>query len=299
MKNKKIEIILLIIVILASITLIWLKLKTPRNNSVGGIVTTTTTTNSITTTTKDNLKPTSTTGELINIKNVIPGQIIGSPLTIIGEARGSWFFEASFPVKIYGSNGQLLGSTIAQAKDDWMTDKMIPFTAELKFNLGTSTSGTLVFEKDNPSGLPENANELSMPVNFSTSTDKMKVKVFFMNNIQDPTVSCDKVFPVEREIIRTQAVARAALDELLNGVLVEEAQKGFSTSINPNVKILSLGIENGIARVDFNDQLEKGVGGSCRVLAIRSQIIETLKQFNTVNDVIISINGRTEDILQP
>lgn len=297
MKNKKIEIILLIIVILASITLIWLKLKTPRNNSVGGIATTTT--NSITTMTKDNLTPTSTSGELINIKNVISGQIIESPVTIIGEARGSWFFEASFPIKIYGSNGQLLGSTIAQATDDWMTDKMVPFTAELKFNTGTSTSGTLVFEKDNPSGLPENANELSMPVNFSTSTDKMQVKVFFMNNIQDPTVSCDKVFPVEREIIRTQAVARASLDELLNGVLAEETQKGFSTSINPNVKILSLRIENGIARVDFNDQLEKGVGGSCRVLAIRSQIIETLKQFNTVSDVIISINGRTEDILQP
>jgi len=45
--------------------------------------------------------------------------------------------------------------------------------------------------------------------------------------------------------------------------------------------------------------LEFQVGGSCRVAAISAQIMETLKQFPTVKDVIISINSRTEDILQP
>jgi len=35
------------------------------------------------------------------------------------------------------------------------------------------------------------------------------------------------------------------------------------------------------------------------VAAIRAQIRETLKQFPTVDEVIISIDGRTEDILQP
>jgi len=45
--------------------------------------------------------------------------------------------------------------------------------------------------------------------------------------------------------------------------------------------------------------LQYQVGGSCRVSAIRAQIIETLKQFSTVKNVVISINGRTEDILQP
>jgi spore germination protein GerM len=65
------------------------------------------------------------------------------------------------------------------------------------------------------------------------------------------------------------------------------------------VRIQSLTIENGVAKVDFDEQLEFQVGGSCRVVAIRVQIIETLKQFPTVNSVIISINGRTEYILQP
>jgi len=127
----------------------------------------------------------------------------------------------------------------------------------------------------------------------------LKVKVYFNNNKLDPEFSCNKVFPVEREITKTQAVARAALEELLKGSSEKEKVEGFFTSINPGVKIQSLVIENGTAKVDFDEQLEFQVGGSCRVAAIRAQITQTLKQFPTVNSVIISIDGRTEDILQP
>ena len=125
------------------------------------------------------------------------------------------------------------------------------------------------------------------------------VKVFFNNDRMDPEFSCNKVFPVEREILKTQAVARAALTELLKGPTEAEKAQGFFTSINPGVKIQELTIENGVARVDFDSQLEFQVGGSCRVSAIRAEITQTLKQFPTVNSVIISIDGRTEDILQP
>jgi len=127
----------------------------------------------------------------------------------------------------------------------------------------------------------------------------LKVKVYFNNNKLDPEFSCNKVFPVEREITKTQAVARAALEELLKGSSEKEKVEGFFTSINPGVKIQSLVIENGTVKVDFDEQLEFQVGGSCRVAAIRAQITQTLKQFPTVNSVIISIDGRTEDILQP
>lgn len=127
----------------------------------------------------------------------------------------------------------------------------------------------------------------------------MTVKVFFNNSEMDPEFSCNKVFPVERVISKTQAVARASLEELLKGASDEEKAEGYLSSINSGVKIQSLSIENGTAKVDFDEQLEFQAGGSCRVAAIRAQITETLKQFPTVNDVIISINGRTEDILQP
>ncbi len=126
-----------------------------------------------------------------------------------------------------------------------------------------------------------------------------KVKIYFNNNKLDPEISCNKVFPVEREVSKTAAVAHAALEELLAGATISELSQGFMTSINSGVKIQKLIIENGVAKVDFDQTLESAVGGSCRVSAIRAQITETLKQFPTVQNVIISINGRTEDILQP
>ncbi|MBM3257805.1 MAG: GerMN domain-containing protein [Candidatus Nealsonbacteria bacterium] len=125
------------------------------------------------------------------------------------------------------------------------------------------------------------------------------VKVFFGNSKLNAEAECNKVFPVERVVIKTESIARAALEELLKGPTEQEEQEEFFTNINRGVKIQSLVIENGTARVDFDEQLEFQVGGSCRVTAILAEITETLKQFETVDNVIISINGRTEDILQP
>ncbi len=240
--------------------------------------------------------------EKINLIRIItprPNGTIKSPALIEGEARGSWFFEASFPVKFYDENNNLVATAIVQAQSNWMTEDFVKFKAVLSYKVEKNGNGTLVLEKDNPSGLPENANELRVPIKYEVGVEAMAVKVFFNNSKMDPDFSCNKVFPIERSVPKTQAVARAALEELLRGVTDLEKDAGFFTSINSGVKIQSLTIENSVAKVDFDEQLEFQVGGSCRVAAIRAEITETLKQFSTVNSVIISINGRTEDILQP
>jgi len=125
------------------------------------------------------------------------------------------------------------------------------------------------------------------------------VKIFFGNIKEDPEVlNCEKVYSVERQVLKNKAMVQA-LGELLKGPTLEEQEKGYLTNINSGVNINSLIVENNIAKVDFDEQLGYQVGGSCRVMAIRSQITGTLVQFSEINDVIISINGRTEDILQP
>lgn len=129
--------------------------------------------------------------------------------------------------------------------------------------------------------------------------ETMTVKIFFGNSNLDPEASCNKVFGVERTIPKTQAVARAALEELFKGPSDEEKNQGYFTSINPGVQINQLVIKDRVAEADFDETLEFQVGGSCRVAAIAAQIRETLLQFPTVDKVIISIDGRTEDILQP
>lgn len=158
-----------------------------------------------------------------------------------------------------------------------------------------SEDGSNIEEQNNNSNIPT----VNQTINTDTE-EKMTVKVFFGNSIFDPEVlDCSKNFSVERTIPKTLAVGRAALEELLKGPTEAEKNEGYFTSINPDVKIQSLTIEGGVAKVDFDKQLEFQVGGSCRVGAIASQIKETLKQFPTVQEVIISIDGRTEDILQP
>jgi spore germination protein GerM len=133
----------------------------------------------------------------------------------------------------------------------------------------------------------------------NTDDGSLVVQVFFCNSRINSKGFGDEVFAVERLIPRTPAVARYALEELLKGPTPKETAQGYSTNINSGVHIQTLVIEDRIAKIDFNEQLQADVAGSCRVSAIRAQITQTLKQFPTVDDVIISINGRTEDILQP
>ena len=105
--------------------------------------------------------------DLIRVNTPRPNQIIQSPLLIAGEARGYWFFEASFPIKLLDGNGNLIAQTMAQARADWMTEDFVPFEAELVFSAPSTGKGNLVLEKDNPSGLPEHADELRIPITFS------------------------------------------------------------------------------------------------------------------------------------
>lgn len=127
----------------------------------------------------------------------------------------------------------------------------------------------------------------------------IKVKAYFNNDRLDPEHTCVKVFPVIREIGKTRAVARGALQELLKGPTLTERKAGYYTQINSGVKNQRLAVKNGVAKADFNRALEYRVAGSCRTSAIIAQITMTLKQFSTVKKVVISIDGRTEDILQP
>jgi len=91
--------------------------------------------------------------------------VVKSPLTISGKARGTWYFEASFPVVLLDDQGNQLATTPARAQGDWMTENYVPFTATLTFATARK-HGTLVLKKDNPSGLPGNDRSVSISVQF-------------------------------------------------------------------------------------------------------------------------------------
>ncbi len=102
----------------------------------------------------------------IIVESPRPSQVISSPLIITGEARGTWFFEANFPVRLLDGSGEEIAVHYAEALNDWMTEDFVPFRAEIEFERPATEIGYLVLEKDNPSDLREYDDELIIPVRF-------------------------------------------------------------------------------------------------------------------------------------
>jgi len=103
--------------------------------------------------------------DLIRVHRPLANQIIeGSNLEISGTARGTWYFEASFPVQIQSLDGTILKEGFAQAVGGWMTEDFVLFMAELKLNPDIKGKVNLVLIKDNPSGLSENDDKLIVPI---------------------------------------------------------------------------------------------------------------------------------------
>lgn len=78
---------------------------------------------------------------------------ITSPLVIRGEARGGWYFEASFPVVLTNWDGLIIAQSHAEAQGEWMTQDYVPFVSTIVFDKPEyGERGSLILQKDNPSG---------------------------------------------------------------------------------------------------------------------------------------------------
>lgn len=111
--------------------------------------------------------PTPTPDPMIMVSVPLPGANVASPFQVTGQARGPWYFEASFPVTLKDSSGAVLVQTIAEAQSDWMTTDWVPFVATLTFPpQPAGSTGTLILRKDNPSGDPQYDDSRTIPVVF-------------------------------------------------------------------------------------------------------------------------------------
>jgi hypothetical protein len=102
----------------------------------------------------------------ITVSKPKPNAAVASPLTVSGQARGTWFFEGEFRVRLLDANSKEIVAGNATAQGEWMTTEFVPFTVKLEFDKPSTAKGTLVLHKANPSGLAENDDELRVPVKF-------------------------------------------------------------------------------------------------------------------------------------
>lgn len=112
--------------------------------------------------------------DLIMLNSPVPGGIVESGDIISGQARGQWFFEGSFPVVLTNWDGLIIAEGVIAAKGEWMTTEFVPFSVTLNFVNPYSEgspdfmkSGSIILQKDNPSGLPEHDDALEIPIRFA------------------------------------------------------------------------------------------------------------------------------------
>lgn len=96
-----------------------------------------------------------------------PGSTITSPLTITGQARGTWFFEATAPVVLVDWDGLIIGEGYIQTQGDWMTEDFVLFIGTLEFDKPSyGNTGALILQASNPSDLPEYDRAVEIPIKF-------------------------------------------------------------------------------------------------------------------------------------
>lgn len=125
-----------------------------------------------------------------------------------------------------------------------------------------------------------------------------EIKTYFANEKIKPVTDCKEIIAVKRTILKTPQIATAALELLLDGPSEQEKSEGYISPIPDGSELNSLSIKDGVAYADFSSLTESG-GGSCSMTMRVAQIKQTLLQFPTIKDIVLSVDGITDPIFQP
>ena len=127
---------------------------------------------------------------------------------------------------------------------------------------------------------------------------KMTLRIFFNNTELNKETDCAKVYPVNRQVAKTTAVAKAALNELFAGPTTAEKAEGYSSFFSSATKniLKSVKIVNEIAYLNLTDirPIIPNASASCGSAQFLAEVETTLKQFPTVKKVIFAINGEPQ-----
>lgn len=106
------------------------------------------------------------TGLIVNTPT--ENAVVGSPLVVSGYVNGNgWIgFEGQVGmVKLVDANGHILKQKTLTATTDWM-NRSVKFSTTLTFAKSSTKTGSLIFNNENPSGLPANDRQFILPVKF-------------------------------------------------------------------------------------------------------------------------------------
>jgi hypothetical protein len=136
-----------------------------------------------------------------------------------------------------------------------------------------------------PSAEPEapattTATTPAAPVPTTTAPKTTTLRIYLLRD--------EKVAPVARQIPATEAVGRAAVEQLLAGP--RAADGALATAVPDATRLLGLTVRDGVATVDVSGEFASG-GGSLSMQARLAQLVYTLTQFPTVSRVRLELDG--------
>jgi uncharacterized iron-regulated membrane protein len=100
----------------------------------------------------------------VSVLSPAKNAVVPKTFTVIGQAPGNWYFEASFPIEVQNASGTVLTTVVAQAQSDWMTTELVPFLANVTLTGSYTGPAKMILKRDNPSGLPENDDSLEVAI---------------------------------------------------------------------------------------------------------------------------------------
>lgn len=237
---------------------------------------------------------------------VEPATTRSSILAVSSPAPGDTLRGGKFRLKGEGTSGdsllhyRLLYDTLigvawgdlAIAPRDSTTPA--PFSREVSFSCDWGGRGRVeVFDRDPETGQERGTVQIPVVILTPVEGDSVRtIYAYFPNRDLGSIADCSLVFPLARELSGdSRSLARAAVYYLLRGVTEEEKGEGYFSRIPDGLRLNSITLEEGLATLDFSHHLMQ-LDRSCGIDRVRSQIEQTLAQFQTVDAVVIRVDGR-------
>lgn len=135
----------------------------------------------------------------------------------------------------------------------------------------------------------------TVSIHAQNSAELKEVKVYFWFIGTDGSES--KIIPLKRKV-SAKAPLFSAIEAMLKDPTEAEKKLGYISAGYDDMKLVSVKLREGMARIDFSRQLEKDRSdynpGDLQTLNFESAVIKTAKQFSTVKKVIVCVNGMNE-----
>ena len=162
MRLNKPWIIVIIVLFLIICVMTWFLVTTPRNpNTVPAVATTTPTAPVPAPAAASSKAPLSAS---VSVSSPLPNASVGKTFTVEGVAPNGWYNEAVFPIQVRDGDDDLIASGQGMAESDWTVSGPVRFHATIRLSQTYSGPADLILLRDNPSGLPQNEDEVTIPI---------------------------------------------------------------------------------------------------------------------------------------